>query len=307
MNGLSKIKAGMKPILKRWQLYVLMLPALLNAILFLYKPMYGILLAFKDYSPRQGIWGSDWVGFEHFIRLFDSYWFPVILKNTIVVSGLSLLLTFPMPIILALLVNEMKSKRAQKIFKTISYAPHFISMVVICGMITMFLSPSTGVLANAVEGLTGKTVSWMQDPDAFKWVYTISAIWVNTGWGAILYYSVLSSVDLSLHEAAMIDGANRLQRIWHINVPAILPTVSIMFIMKCGSLLAVGFEKVYLLQNDLNLVGSEIISTYVYKVGLQQGDFSFATAVGLFNTVVDVTLLLIANFISKRLTKSSLW
>lgn len=303
----GKIKKALKPIFRRWQLYLLMLPAFLNAAIFLYKPMYGILLAFKDYSMRKGIWDSPWVGFEHFERLFESYWFPIILKNTFTISGLSLLFTFPAPIILALLVNEIQNRKVKKAFQTLSYAPHFISMVVVCSMITLFLSPTTGVLSKAITAITGETIVYSQDPEAFKWVYTISAIWMNTGWGAILYYSVLSSVDQNLHEAAAIDGANKLQRIWHINVPAILPTISIMFILKCGDLLDVGFEKVFLLQNDLNLVGSEIINTYVYKVGLQQADFSFATAVGLFNTVVNIVLLVIANYVSKRLTKSGLW
>ena len=303
----GKLKKTLSPILKRWQLYLLLLPAFLNATIFLYKPMYGLLLAFKDYSPRKGIWGSPWVGFENFERLFSSYWFPIILKNTFVISGLTLLITFPAPIILALLVNEIQNRKVKKAFQTISYAPHFISMVVICGMITMFLSPTTGVLSKVITAVTGESVIYLQDPGAFKWVYVISAVWVNTGWGAILYYSVLSSVDQNLHEAAAIDGANRLQRIWHINVPAILPTVSIMFILRCGSILEVGFEKVLLLQNDLNLPGSEIISTYVYKVGLQQGDFSFATAVSLFNTIVNIVFLVTANYVSKRLTKSSLW
>lgn len=296
----------MKLMLRKWQLYVLMLPALLYTMLFCYKPMYGILIAFKNFSIRKGVWGSPWVGFANFERLFHSYWFPVILKNTLTISGLSLLVSFPMPIILALLLNELKSHRFRKTVQTVSYAPHFISTVVMCGMITMFLSPRTGIINKIITMLGGETVYFMQSPSAFKWVYVISGIWQGVGWSSIIYFAALSGVDSALLEAADIDGASRIQKIWHVNLPAILPTIMVMFILQCGQVLSIGYEKAYLLQNDMNLVGSEIISTYVYKVGLEQSDFAFSTATGLFNTVVNCAILLTANALSKKITKSGL-
>lgn len=295
------------PILRRWQLYLLVLPALLYIIIFNYKPMYGIIIAFKDFSFRKGIWGSDWAGLENFQRLFRSPWFPVILKNTLVISLLSIVLTFPIPIILALLVNEIKNGKVKKTFQIVSYAPHFISTVVVCSMISLFLSPSTGVISYLVQALGGSTDGWLTNTGSFKWLYIISGIWQGCGWGALIYYAALSGVDPTLLEAAEIDGANKLQRILHVNLPALLPTIVIMLIMRFGQVMSVGYEKVYLMQNDLNVMGSEVISTYVYKIGLQQGQFSFSTAVGLFNSVVNCVLLTIANWSSKKLSGSSMW
>ena len=294
-----------KSIFSKWQLYLMLLPAVLYVILFNYKPMYGILMAFQDFSIRKGIWGSKWVGFYNFERLFDSYWFPIMLKNTLVISGLGLL-TFPLPVILALMVNEIKNKKLKKTFQIVSYAPHFISVVVVCSMINLFLSPSSGIISLAIQALGFEAPNWLTSSTAFKWILTISGQWQGLGWGAIIYYATLSSVDPTLHEAAEIDGASRLQRIWHVNVPALLPTVAIMLILKCGQIMTVGYEKIYLLQNDLNIVGSEVISTYVYKMGLQQADFSFSTAVGLLNSVVNSVLLIMANRISKKLSGSGL-
>lgn len=284
----------------------MLLPAVAYLLIFHYKPIYGIIIAFKDFSPRKGILGSDWAGFENFKRLFDSYWFPVILKNTLTISLMGIFLTFPLPIILALMVNEIQNKKIKKAFQVISYAPHFISLVVVCSMINLFLSPSTGILTQVIAALGGEADGWLSDPAAFKWIFTISGAWQGVGWGAIIYYATLSSVDPTLHEAAQIDGASRLRRIWHINVPALLPTVVIMLIMKFGHVMSVGYEKVYLLQNDLNIVGSEVISTYVYKLGLQQMDYSFSTAVGLLNSVVNCILLITVNKISKKVSGSGL-
>lgn len=293
--------------IKSWQLYVFLLPAILYIVLFCYKPMYGILIAFKDFSIRKGVWGSKWVGFDNFTRLFNSYWFPVIMKNTLTLSALSIVLGFPAPIILALLLNEVKSARVRSTIQTVSYAPHFISTVVLCGMLTMFLNPSTGVINKIIELFGGKSIFFMQESHLFKWVYELSGIWQNVGWSSIIYYAALSSVDSGLLESAEIDGATRLQRIWYINIPAIMPTIVTMFILRCGQILSIGYEKAYLLQTDSNISGSEVISTYVYKVGLEQADFSFSTATGLFNTVVNCVLLIIANHISKKLTESGLF
>lgn len=269
--------------------------------------MYGVLIAFQDYSLRKGVWGSDWVGLDNFVRVFSNYWFPIILKNTLKISVLSLLLGFPIPIILALLANEIGSEKTKKAFQTVSYAPHFISTVVMCGIITLFLNPNTGIINLAIQALGGDPVLFMQEAKYFTWVYVISGIWQEAGWSAIIYFAALSGVDKELLEAAQIDGANRLQRIIHINFPAIRSTIIIMFILQCGQLLSVGYEKVYLLQTTTNLSASEVISTYVYKMGLEKSDFAFSTAVGLFNNIVNVILLLIVNTISSKVSDSSLF
>ncbi len=292
---------------RHWQLYLLVLPAFLYIILFAYKPMSGLLIAFQDYSLKKGIWGSEWVGFGNFSRLFRSYWFPIILKNTLQISVLSLLIGFPFPIILALSANELKSERTKKIFQTISYAPHFISTVVICGMITLFLNPDAGIINMGIKMLGMDSVYFMQKSDLFKWVYVVSDIWQHSGWGAVIYFAALSGVDKELLESAQIDGANRLQRIRYINFPVLVPTIIIMLILQCGQLLSVGYEKVYLLQNSTNLSGSEVISTYVYKMGLIDKDFAFSTATGLFNSIINAAILVIANTISRKVSKSSLW
>lgn len=303
----QKGSARKRKILSNWQLYVLMLPALLYTLLFCYKPMYGIMIAFEDFSVRKGIWGSEWVGLENFGRLFHSYWFPIILKNTFVLSALGLVLGFPFPILLALLLNELKNRRYRTCVQTVSYLPHFISTVVMCGIITMFLNPNNGVINKAIALLGGSKVYFMQEPEWFKWIYVLSGMWQEVGWSSIIYFAALSGVDATLLEAADIDGASRLQKIWYVNLPTILPTIAIMFVLQCGQILSIGYEKAYLLQNDMNLTGSEIISTYVYKVGLEQSDFSFSTATGLFNTVVNCVILCTANMLSKKVTKTGLF
>ena len=300
---------GMKTLCsvsRRWQLLVMILPALIYLILFAYKPMYGIVIAFKNYSLKRGIAGSAWCGLDNFRRLFRSYWFPIILKNTLSLSLLSLVLGFPMPIILALMVNEMRSEPLKRLFQTVSYAPHFISTVVVCGMVILFTNPSSGIINVGLKAIGIEPVAFMQRPDLFKWVYVLSGIWQGMGWGAIIYFAALSGVDRSLLEAAEIDGANRLQRIIYINFPVLVPTMITLFILQCGQVLNVGYEKVYALQNPTNLTGSEVISTYVYKVGLVDKDFSFSTAAGLFNSVVNCVVLVLVNWISRRTTNTSL-
>ncbi len=294
-------------ILRRWQLYLMFLPALVYVILFCYKPMYGIIIAFKEYKIRKGIWGSEWVGLEHFERLFKSYWFPIILKNTVTTSLLCTLLTFPIPIIVALMANEIKNQKLKKGFQIVSYAPHFVTTVVVCSMISLFLNPTSGVIALAVEAITGTAPRWLTDPEAFKWIYIVSQGWQTCGWGAMIYYATLSSVDPHLLEAAQIDGANKLQRIIHVNLPRLGTMISIMLIMRIGNVMSVGYEKVYLMQNDLNLIGSEVISTYVYKMGIEKGSFSFSTAVGLFNSGINCILLIISNSVSKKMGSKGMW
>ena len=296
-----------KSVWKNWQLYIMCLPAVIYFLIFAYKPMYGIIIAFKNYGMRKGIMGSPWIGFGNFERLFSSYWFPIILKNTLTLSGLTLILGFPIPILLALILNEVQNSRFRKGFQTISYAPHFISTVVLCGMLTLFLSPSSGVINRFITMLGGEHINFLQEPSMFKWVYVLSGVWQEMGWGSIIYFATLSGVDKALIEAADIDGASRLQKIWYINLPVLVPTILILLILNCGSLLSVGYEKVFLLQNPTNLSASEVISTFVYKSGLEKSDFSFGAAADLFNSVVNTIVLVLANTISKQTTKTSLF
>ena len=299
-------------IKNNWVLYLFVLPALLYYAVFHYVPLYGVQIAFQDYKVGQMFGESEWVGFKHFIRFFKSAWFETVLKNTLSISLLNLVLGFPVPIILALLLNEVKNMKFRKTVQTITYAPHFISVVVLCGTVTMFLSPSTGVLGvaiNAVRKAMGLSeINLLSVGSAFKWIYVLSGVWQGAGWGSVIYFAALSGVDPQLVEAAKIDGANKVQCIWHISLPVLIPTIVIQLILQCGSLLSVGYEKTYLLQNDSILRSSEVISTYVYRAGLQGAQYSFSTAVGLFNSVVNAILLITVNSISHRLDKDSgLW
>lgn len=296
-----------KDMRKNWQLYLfLVIPAALFFI-FNYVPMYGVLMAFEDYMPGKGILGSEWVGFYHFRRFFNSPSFWLLIKNTLQISFYGLVFGFPVPILFALMLNEVKRKRYKAFVQTVSYAPHFISCVVMVGMITAFLSPSSGIVNNLIQKLGGNAVSFMAEPDYFKPIYVITGIWQELGWSAVIYLAALSGIDQQLQEAARIDGAGRLRIIWHINLPAILPAIVITLIMSVGGIMNVGFEKALLMQNDLNQESSEIISTYVYKAGLMGAQFSFGTAVGLFNSVVNFLLLAAVNFTAGKLNETKLW
>lgn len=305
-NRISR-KKQLKKLINNWQLYVMVLPAVLYIILFVYKPMYGIQIAFRNFNFKDGITGSPWVGLEQFKRLFSSYWFPVILKNTLTISFLNLIVSFPLPIIFALSANELRNEKTKRVLQTVSYAPHFISMVVMCGMVILFTSPSSGIINKFIELLGGETIAFMQKPELFKWIYVLSGVWQGTGWAAIIYFSALAAVDKSLLEAAEIDGASRLQRIRYINFPTIIPTISIQLVLSVGRLMSLGQEKVLLLQNSTNLNGSEIIASYVYKVGLEQFSYSFSTAAGLFNSLCNCILLITANTLTKKVTRQGLW
>jgi len=296
----------LKQMKRRWLLYLMVLPALASLIIFSYKPMYGLIIAFKDFNFRAGYLGSPWVGLKNFERLVTSYWFPVIIKNTLTISLLSILISFPIPIIFALFFNEIKQSKVKSVVQTITYAPHFISTVVVCGMVISFLNPNSGIINKVIELLGGESVAFMQETGAFKWIFVLSGVWVNTGWSTIIYTAALSSVDSELLEAAQIDGANRWQRMWHINFPTLLPTVVIQLILTSGTLLNVGYEKTLLLQNTMNIGVSEVISTYVYRMGLINHDYSFSTAAGLLNSVVNVIVLTIVNWISKKVTETGL-
>ena len=292
---------------KRWILYVMILPVIIYFIVYHYVPMYGITLAFKDYSIRKGILGSPWVGFEHFKRFFGSYQFSMLVKNTLSLSLYSLLVGFPIPIIFALFLNYLRNEKLKKFVQMVSYAPHFLSTVVICSMITMFSMPNKGVF-NILRGLLGmESVNVLAKADWFNDIYIWSGVWQGMGWSAIIYISALAGVDYEMHEAAIIDGASKVQRMIHIDLPSIIPTIVMLLILRMGSIMSVGFEKAYLLQNDLNYMKSAIISTYVYEVGLIDSDFAFSTAVGLFNTAINIILLVGANTFSKKVMKESLW
>lgn len=294
-------------IVRNWQLYLFLLPALAFFAIFQYGPMYGLQLAFKDFIAVDGIWGSPWIGFRHFKTFFSSYFFWQILRNTVTISAYSILVGFPFPILLALMLNEVRSARYKKLVQTVSYAPHFISTVVMVGMIYIFLHPETG-LVNAVLKLLGREpVAFINKAAYFQSIYVWTGLWQGVGWNSVIYFATLASVDPQLHEAAIIDGASRLQRIWYINLPVIMPTAIILFILSAGQIMSVGFEKIYLMQTPLNSGASEVIATYVYKMGLQGGRYSFSTAVGLFNSVLNCVFLIFVNRIAKLLSSIGIW
>lgn len=306
---LNKISLS-KRILRNWGLYLLLLPTLVYAAIFLYWPMYGILIAFKNYKASLGILGSPWAdqyGFKYFIQFFNSYSFEQIVGNTLRISAYYLIVSTPIPIMFALLLNYIDHPKFKKTVQTVTYAPHFISTVVMCGMLFLLLAPTSGIFNKMIIALGGKSVFFLNSPDWFPHVYVWSGIWQHMGWDSIIYIAALASISPELHEAAIVDGANKVQRILHVDLPGILPTVVILLIMNCGHLMSVGFDKVYLMQNNMNLATSETMQTYVYKIGLLNAQFSLSTAVGLFNSMVNFVLLLIVNWISKKLTENSLW
>ena len=297
-----------KKMLKRdYHLILLCVPALIFIFIFDYGPMYGIQIAFKDYNSRLGIWGSHWVGFEHFERFFRSPNFWALLKNTLTISFYTLIASFPFPIFLALIVNQLTHEKFKKTVQTILYAPHFISVVVLCGMLHVFLSPSTGIINNMLAAFGMERIYFLGKADLFDDIFVWSGIWQNSGWGMIIYLAALTSIDPSLYEAARIDGANNIKLIRHIEIPQILQTIVIMLIMNVGRFMNVGFQKAFLLQNSMNLQKSEIIATYVYRMGMLQQQFDFSTAIGLFNNVVNIILLITVNQICKKLNETSLF
>ena len=306
-NGNGTVSRTLYAIVKDYQLYVLLLPALTYILIFNYLPMYGVQLAFKRFNIRDGIAGSPWVGFRHFIRFFNSVQFGRLIRNTVSLSFFQLIAGFPLPIILALMLNQARNKHFKRIVQTTIYAPHFISVVVLAGMLYVLLSPVNGIV-NHIIGLFGhEPIFFLGEARWFKPVYVLSGVWQSTGWGTIIYLAALSSIDPSLYEASIVDGASKLQQIFHIELPSIAPTAVILLILNVGRLMEVGFQKAFTLQNYLNLESSEIISTYIYKVGLLNGQFSYSTAIGLFNAVVNIMLLVSVNEAAKRLRQNSLW
>ena len=315
MTGITKKNSNWntfkRDYLSKWQLYLFLLLPVVFIIVFAYVPMAGVQIAFKKYNFQDGIWNSPWVGWENFKRFFNAYNFKEILWNTLSLALYGMIAGFFLPILLALLLNSFSNKKFSKVVQTVSYMPHFISTVVIVGMLTQMFNPRTGAFGVFAKLFTGQmtSVDLLAMPNAFPHMYVWSGIWQGIGWSSIIYIAALSSVDDELHEAAQIDGASRWQRVLHIDLPSILPTATIMLILDAGGIMNVGFEKVYLMQNALNISRSEVISTYVYNVGMQiaGGDFSFATAIGLFNSVINFILLVIVNSITKKLSSTSLW
>jgi len=287
-------------------LYVLLLPSVIILFLFTYIPMYGVIIAFKDFSPAKGIMGSPWAGLKYFKQYFYSYQFWPTIKNTLVLSIYSIAVTFPLPILLALVCNQMRAGKFKKFFQVSTYLPHFISTVVMCGMIILFLSPSSGVIAKLLGYIGIQMPNVMGEASAFPSVYVWTEVWQHLGWDSILYIAALSAIDPSLYEAATVDGASKWQKMIKIDIPLLMPTATVMFILRMGSVMSVGFEKVYLLQNNLNLATSEIISTYVYKMGLVSSQYSLSSAIGLFNNVINLVLLVLVNYISSKMSNTSL-
>lgn len=309
----EKEEAALKPK-KVWKnirkcagLYAMLAVPLIWYIVFKYVPMYGLQIAFRKFNPTLGITKSPWAGLTYFKQFFGSYYFTDILRNTVTLSLFTMLIGFPMPIILALLINEIKNVRFKKLIQNITYMPNFLSVVVIVSMLTIFSNRDYGLFNKIRELFGAAPVDLMSKPAYFQPMYVFSNVWQFMGFNAIIYIAALSGVDQELYEAASIDGASRMQKILHISLPCIMGTILIMFIMRIGSLMSVGFEKVYLMQNNVNLSASEIISTFIYKNGIQKGQFSYSTAVGLFNSVINFVLLVSANFVSKKMTDTGLW
>jgi putative aldouronate transport system permease protein len=293
-------------IKKSIPLYILLFPSALLLFCFAYIPMYGLILAFKNYSPALGIMNSPWVGLKNFEQYFNSYQFVLTLKNTLTLSIYGIVVGFPLPIALALMCNQIRNQRFKKVFQVTTYLPHFISTMVMCGLILIFLSPSSGLIANTFRLFGIEIPNLMASTSAFKHVYVWSDIWQHLGWDSIIYLAALSAIDPTYYEAATIDGASTMQKIRYIDLPLILSTAVILLILRAGSILGVGFEKVFLLQNTQNAMASEIISTYVYKIGMRSFQYSLSTAIGMFNTVVNLIVLLSVNWIAKKTSDTSL-
>jgi putative aldouronate transport system permease protein len=310
-TSLSELQADSQPrtksssawvhYMKRaFPIYLMVLPGLLSIILFKYLPMFGIVISFQQYSPFRGIWGSDWVGFEHFVRLFTEQQFVTLLKNTLVLNLIDICFYFPAPIIFALFLNEVRAKWFKSTLQTVVYLPHFVSMIVVVGITVVLFASEFGGINQWLDSIGLPRYEGLNDLDHFRWIWLLQNIWKEVGWSAIIYLAALSSIDPTLYEAAKMDGANRWKQIWHITLPSLSQVILILFILRLGSFIDIGFEHIFLLQNPLNLAVSDVFDTYIYRIGVQQGEFSYTTAVGLFKSVVGLVLVLTANTIAKR-------
>lgn len=307
VSGSGKLQKFGRSFWRTKALYWFVLPGLVFYAIFKYYPIYGSQIAFRDYSPYLGFSGSEWVGLENFERFFNSPDFLEIISNTLMINIANLIVGFPFPILLALMLNQLTNHKVKRFIQTVTYAPYFISMVVLVGMMYTMFSPFSGVVNLAVKAMGHEPIFFMGDPDLYVPMYVFSNIWQNCGWSAVVYIAALASVSPELHESAIVDGAGKLKRIWYIDLPCILPTIVTMLILTAGQLLTIGFEKSYLMQNSMNLAVSEVLSTYTYKRGLLGGDFSYATAVELFQSAINFIILMFVNRLSRRLTDTSLW
>ena len=296
-----------KQIWETRELYLLLFIPVIWYIVFRYIPLYGIQIAFRDYRPARGFFGSAWVGFKHFERFFNSFYFNRVVGNTLIINFISLLVGFPIPILFAILLNELKSIRYKKVLQNITYIPHFLSAVVLVSILQLIFNPNTGVYNTIRAQLGLGTTNYFAMANAFKPMYILSGLWQNMGWDSILYIAALAGVDPALYEAATIDGASRMQKIRYISIPSIMGTITIMLLLRCGQIMNIGYEKVLLMQNNLNLSSSDVISTYVYRVGILEGNYSYSTAISLFNSLCNIVLLFFANLMAKRMGGTSLW
>lgn len=296
---------------RMWQknkyLWLLFLPCLLYYLVFRYAPMFGLVITFKDYNLFRGIWASNWVGFKYYRMFLENPDFFLLMKNTLVLGIYKLVFGFPAPIILALLLNELKKVVFKRFVQTVSYLPHFISNVIVASMVIMFLSPTGGLINNMIGALGFEPINFMMKPEWFRTIYVISEIWQHIGWETIIYLAALTAVDPQLYEAASIDGASRMRKLWHVTLPGIAPAIVILLIMNIGKVLEIGFEKVYLMQNAAIYETADIISTYVYRVGMEQGNFSYGASIDLFMGIISLIFIYSANFISRRISETSLW
>lgn len=306
MSSSSKIQKTMKNIIKSRYLYLMLLPVLAHYIIFNYFPMYGIVIAFKDFRASLGILGSPWAGMKYFNQFFESYYFIRLIKNTFLLNLFDLFWGFPAPIILALLLNELRSDSFKRVVQSISYLPHFISVVITVGFIVDFFAHN-GLINNFLNMLGIPTVNFLVEPGWFRTLYIGSGIWQGIGWGSIIYLAAISGIDPQLYEAATIDGAGRFRRIMSITIPSIAPTIIILLIFRIGGMMSVGFEKVFLMYNPSTYETADVISTFVYRSGLQQAQYSYAAAIGLFNTIINFVLVISANYVSRITTENSLW
>ncbi|WNQ13105.1 ABC transporter permease subunit [Paenibacillus aurantius] len=303
----SKSRRLFKSIVSRYDLYLMLLLPIVWYLVFHYGPLYGLQIAFKNFSPAKGILASPWVGLEHFQRFVESYYFWRLLWNTVSINLFSLLFAFPIPILLALLINEIRSKTFSKIVQNVTYIPHFISVVVMVGMLMLFLSPRGGPVNSILQAFGAAPVRFLDSAAWFKTIFIGSNIWQNMGWQSIIYIAALSGVNPQLYEAAKMDGAGRLKRIWHVSVPGILPVIVILLILDVGHFMNVGFEKILLMQNNLNIQSSDVISTFVYTTGILKGEYSYTAAIGLFNSVINLALLVLVNRFARKKAETSLW
>ena len=306
-SALASPNSKLRQAAKSYQLYIMLIPFVLYFILFAYRPMAGLVIAFKKYSVYGGISGSPWVGFDNFTSFFNGPYFGRLIKNTVIISLYQLAFGFPASIVLALLLNEVKNKFFKSTVQTLTYIPHFISVVVIAGIVTNFLSPSNGIINIIIEALGGEKTYFLSQAKYFRTIYTTMTIWAGLGYSTIVYLSSLSGIDQQLYEACMIDGGGKLRQLWHVTLPGILPTIVILFIIRIGSIMNVGYETIILLYQPSTYETADIINTDVYRMGMEQGNYSLAAAVGLFNSVIGFVLVMATNKISNKVTGAGLW